>query len=73
VEKLEKNERKLKKQLKIYMKKAQDLEGRVHEGVCMCTFCGAEVPGHSHRSGLPALCHTVYVASFLVIGPVAIM
>lgn len=27
VEKLEKNERKLKKQLKIYMKKVQDLEG----------------------------------------------
>ena len=29
MEKLEKNERKLKKQLKIYMKKVQDLEGRV--------------------------------------------
>lgn len=29
VEKLEKNERKLKKQLKIYMKKVQDLEGSV--------------------------------------------
>lgn len=27
MEKLEKNERKLKKQLKIYMKKVQDLEG----------------------------------------------
>lgn len=29
VEKLEKNEKKLKKQLKIYMKKVQDLEGSV--------------------------------------------
>lgn len=28
VEKLEKNERKLKKQLKIYMKKVQDYEGK---------------------------------------------
>ncbi|KAK2094365.1 hypothetical protein P7K49_028103 [Saguinus oedipus] len=33
VEKLEKNERKLKKQLKIYMKKVQDLEGQ-------CPMCG---------------------------------
>lgn len=31
IEKLEKNERKLKKQLKIYMKKVQDLEGSVPE------------------------------------------
>lgn len=40
VEKLEKNERKLKKQLKIYMKKGQDLEGRVCVNVL---FCEAEV------------------------------
>lgn len=31
VEKLEKNERKLKKQLRIYMKKVQELEGKVVE------------------------------------------
>ena len=31
IEKLEKNERKLKRQLKIYMKKVQDLEGSVPE------------------------------------------
>uniref|UniRef100_A0A8C0LVN9 Unconventional myosin-Vb n=1 Tax=Canis lupus dingo TaxID=286419 RepID=A0A8C0LVN9_CANLU len=36
VEKLEKNERKLKKQLKIYMKKVQDLEGGAYVCVCVC-------------------------------------
>lgn len=35
VEKLEKNERKLKKQLKIYMKKVQDLEGSVPGRACV--------------------------------------
>lgn len=35
VEKLEKNERKLKKQLRIYMKKVQELEGKEWEG---CEF-----------------------------------
>lgn len=34
VEKLEKNERKLKKQLKIYMKKVQELEGNRRTGSC---------------------------------------
>lgn len=34
MEKLEKNERKLKKQLKIYMKKVQELEGNRRTGSC---------------------------------------
>lgn len=45
MEKLEKNEKKLKKQLKIYMKKVQDLEGRARACVCVCTHacCEAQV------------------------------
>ncbi|XP_077916477.1 unconventional myosin-Vb isoform X1 [Halichoerus grypus] len=38
VEKLEKNERKLKKQLKIYMKKVQDLEGLQPGGLSSCSL-----------------------------------
>lgn len=36
LEKLEKNEKKLKKQLKIYMKKVQDFEGELGGGTALC-------------------------------------
>lgn len=36
MEKLEKNERKLKKQLRIYMKKVQELEGEIRSSHLLC-------------------------------------